>query len=201
MAIRFYDEALLDKIKSWVLDKNVTITGVNETQRLFEYRADVTDDKPISLPLISLRRLNPVTIGNPNKRGLTYDGPRLESSKEFSTQVNAIPISVDYQIDIYTRYLDEGDEYVRNFVFNLINYPKVRVCVPYNDANIEHWSSIHIKPEINDNSDIPERLVSGQFTRFSIGFTIDDAYLFSVPVRRNIEIEQDLEVTLKDDNK
>lgn len=198
MAIRFYDEALLSKIESWVLDKKMTITGVDETRRLFEYRADVTDDNPISLPLITLRRLSPVTILNTNKRGLTYDGPRLKSSDEFSSQVNAIPISIDYQIDIYTRYLDEGDEYVRNFVFNIINYPKVKILIPYNDANVEHWSSIRIKSDIQDNSDIPERLIPGQFTRFSLGITIDDAYLFSVPVRRNIEIEKEIEITLKE---
>lgn len=198
MAIRFYDEAFLDKLKRWVLDSKVTITGVDETQRVFEYKADTDEDKPISLPLITLRRLNPVTILNTQKRGLTYDGPRLASSKEFSTQVNAIPIQIDYQIDIYTRYMDECDEYVRNFVFNIINYPKLSITIPYNGANIEHESNIRIKQEINDNSDIPERLIPGQFTRFSLGIVVDDAWLFSVPVRRNIEIEQDLEVTLKD---
>ena len=198
MAIRFYDEAFLDKLKRWVLDSKVTITGVDETQRVFEYKADTNEDKPISLPLITLRRLNPVTILNTQKRGLTYDGPRLASSKEYSTQVNAIPIQIDYQIDIYTRYMDECDEYVRNFVFNIINYPKLSITIPYNSANIEHESNIRIKQEINDNSDIPERLIPGQFTRFSLGIVVDDAYLFSVPVRRNIEIEQDLEVTLKD---
>lgn len=198
MAIRFYDEALLAKIKGWVLDNKMTITGVDETRRLFEYKADVTDDNPISLPLITLRRLSPVTISNINKRGLTYDGMRLRSSDNFSSQINAIPVSIDYQIDIYTRYLDEGDEYVRNFVFNLINYPKVKILVPYNDANYEHWSSIKLKSDIQDNSDIPERLIPGQFTRFSLGITIDDAYLFSVPIRRNIEIEKEIEITLKE---
>ena len=198
MAVRFYDEAFLKKLKNWVLDDKVKITGVDETQRLFEYTADTTNDKPISLPLIALRRLNPITILNPNKRSLTYDGPRLQSSKELSTQINAVPIEIDYQIDIYTRYMDECDEYVRNFVFNIINYPKLEIVVPYNGADYLQISNIRLKPELNDNSDIPERLVAGQFTRFSIGITVDDAWLFSVPVRRNIEIEQELEVTLKE---
>lgn len=198
MAIRFYDESLLNKIKKWVVDDKVTITGPDETKRLFEYTADVTNDKPISLPLITIRRLSPVTIENANKRSMTYDGMRIVSGEGYSAQINAVPITIDYQIDIYTRYMDECDEYVRNFVFNLINYPKVSVLVPYNESSYEHWANIRLKSDITDNSDIPERLITGQFTRMSLGITVTNAFLFSVPVRRNIEIETDLEVTLKE---
>ena len=56
MAIAYYDDALLEKIKKWVNDPNMTITGTDETRRLFQYEADITDDKPIQLPLIALRR-------------------------------------------------------------------------------------------------------------------------------------------------
>ena len=172
MAIRFYDESLLNKIKKWVVDDKVTITGPDETKRLFEYTADVTNDKPISLPLITIRRLSPVTIENANKRSMTYDGMRIVSGEGYSAQINAVPITIDYQIDIYTRYMDECDEYVRNFVFNLINYPKVSVLVPYNESSYEHWANIRLKSDITDNSDIPERLITGQFTRMSLGITV-----------------------------
>ena len=35
--------------------------------------------------------------------------------------------------------------------------------------------------DVEDNSDIPERLFKTQFTRWTLSVTIDDAYLFSAP--------------------
>ena len=56
MSILLYDEALLCKLKNWVVDPNMTITGPDETRELFQYQADTNNDKPIQLPLIALRR-------------------------------------------------------------------------------------------------------------------------------------------------
>lgn len=53
--------------------------------------------------------------------------------------------------------------------------------------------------EVQDNSDIPERLIAGQFTRFTIGITVDDAYIWSVPIRDNLTLETELHVKLKDE--
>ena len=51
MAIRYYDEALVNKLKNWTSNTDVTITGPDETRRMFEVIADKTKDKPIKLPL------------------------------------------------------------------------------------------------------------------------------------------------------
>ena len=56
MSAILYDIALLNKIKNWVKDTNMTITGPDETRRLFEYMTDVNNDKELYLPLIELRR-------------------------------------------------------------------------------------------------------------------------------------------------
>ena len=51
---------------------------------------------------------------------------------------------------------------------------------------------------VEDTSDIPQRLFSGQFTRWSIRLTIDDAYLFSAPVEKNWSMDTNaLKVNLK----
>ena len=52
MSVSLYDKALLDKLKNWVKDSSIKITGPEETRRLFEYTADRNNDKPITLPLI-----------------------------------------------------------------------------------------------------------------------------------------------------
>jgi hypothetical protein len=98
-------------------------------------------------------------------------------------------MSLNYQLDIYTKGMEEACEYVRNFIFNLVNFPKVAITIPYNGIDLKHNSTIQVNPQVEDNSDIPQRLFPGQFTRFTIRFTLDDAYMFSVVNRENVSIE------------
>ena len=70
----------------------------------------------------------------------------------------------------------------------MVNYPKLKIEIPYNNAKIEHVSNIRLNGVVQDNSDISERLISGQFTRFTIPFNIDDAYLFDYKVKENAKI-------------
>ncbi len=189
MALRFYDEALKNKIANWVKDPNMVITSPNETRRLFEYTLDTNNDNPIKLPLIALRRNPDVRILNTNKRALTFDGATTEANDLKVASLSAIPISLNYQLDIYTRYYEECDDYVRNFIFNFINYPNLHITIPYNGSEIDHDSTVRILEDFSDNSDIPERLIPGQFTRFTLNLSIDDAYLFSVPVRDTVKLE------------
>ena len=102
-------------------------------------------------------------------------------------------------LDIYTKYFAEADEYARNFIFNFINYPKLSIEIPYNNAKVVHDSTVLVESTISDSSDIPERLISGQFTRFTIRLTVDDAWLFSVPFMDNWKIETGL-IEISNDN-
>ena len=199
MAFYYYDQALLEKIQGWVGDNKIKITGPEETRRLFQYRADINKDEAIQLPLITLRRNREVNILSTNKKPLVFDGLTLNATKEKSDQLNGIPIHLSYQIDIYTRYERECDEYVRNFIFNIIKFPKIQIQIPYNDSNIKHDSNIRLEGSVTNNSDISERLVVGQFTRFTIPIYIDDAYLFDYRFRPNYDIEYKVEVKFKDE--
>ena len=57
-----------------------------------------------------------------------------------------------------------------------------------------HESNMTLVSPVEDTSSIPERLVVGQFTRYSIRFTVEDAYLFSVSVKNNLSISGELDV-------
>ena len=111
-------------------------------------------------------------------------------SEKATITLNVVPIELEYQIDIYARYFQEADEYARNFVFNIINYPHLSVEIPYESVDLKHYSNIRISSEVEDNSDIPQRFIPGEFSRFSIRINIDDAYLFDVRVRDNWHICQ-----------
>lgn len=203
MSLALYDKALLNKIQKWVKDDTIKITSPNETRRLFEYIADINDDKPINLPLIALRRDSSVEILNTNKKPLTFDGKTIvysttEGGIPFKGNIlNAIPISLKYQLDIYTRYFEEADEYSRNFIFNFINYPLLTVEIPYNNSNLTANATIKLNSELTDNSDIPERLVPGQFTRMTLQLYIDDAYLWDYRAKDNVLINCETITELK----
>ena len=189
--VNLYDEALLAKLNKWTEKTELHVYGPEETRRMLEVIADNTNDKPIKLPIVCLRRKGGYTILNINKKPLTYDGLVIKGDVEERTAMvlNAIPISIQYQLDIYTRYLKEADAYCRDFIFNIINHPNVQVVVPYNDANFVHNSTIRVSADVEDNSDIPERLIAGQFTRMSLSLDIDDAYLWDTKIRKNIELD------------
>ena len=189
--VNLYDEALLAKLNKWTEKTELHSYGPEETRRMLEVIADNTNDKPIKLPIVCLRRKGGYTILNINKKPLTYDGLAIRGDTQERTAMvlNAIPISIQYQLDIYTRYLKEADAYCRDFIFNIINHPNVQVVVPYNDANFVHNSTIRVSADVEDNSNIPERLITGQFTRMSLSLDIDDAYLWDTKVRKNIELD------------
>ena len=190
MAIRYYDESVLNKIKFWVKDPKMRVLGVDETTRMFQLISDQNNDKPITLPLISLSRSNDIEILSTAKRALTYDGGHLSATNLKSKVLNAIPIKLSYQLDIYTKYFAEADEYLRNFIFNIINYPKIEIEINYNNDKVIHKSNLMLESSVSDNSSIPEKLISGQFTRMTLRFNIDDAYLFSIPFMDNWSISE-----------
>ena len=119
---------------------------------------------------------------------MTFSGIVYKANEEYSIPINAVPIELRYQLDIYTRERAHADEYVRNFIFNFINLPKVKVVIPYMNANIEHLSTVWLDGNVIDNSDISERLFPDQFTRYTLRLVVDDAYLFSLPTKENARI-------------
>lgn len=200
MSLGLYDTALVNKLKKWTANTSAVVTAPEETRRLFEWKADTTNDKPIQLPLIAIRRGRDIGLTSYLKQPRTFDGVYLEANENKIVSLNNIPVNISYQIDIYTRYQQEADEYLRNFIFNIVNYPLLSITVPYNGVNFDHESSIRLTGSAQDNSEIPERLIAGQFTRYTIPIQIDDAYLWSVPVRDNLTLETELEIKLKNED-
>lgn len=188
MSVYLYDEAFIDKLRNWTKDTQIQVFSPDDTKRLYEVIADKNNDKPIELPIICLRRQTNLNITNQGKRPLTFDGMTLAQSQEVAIKLNAIPMTINYQLDIYTRYMKEADEFLRNLTFNIINYPKLTIKIPYNGFDVYHNGFIRMSEEVNNTSDIPERLVNGQFTRYTFNIMIDDAYLWNIKEKGNLSI-------------
>ena len=191
MSVYLYDEAFVEKLRNWTKSTQIQVFSPDDTKRLFEVMADQSNDSPIKLPILCLRRKSGLSVINTGKRPLTFDGIVIDREESKSAQLNAIPIDISYQLDIYTRYFKEADEFLRNLTFNIINYPKLTINIPYNDFNIEHNGFIRMSGDIEDNSNVPERLINGQFTRLTFNINIDDAYLWNVKIKDNLSIIRD----------
>ena len=195
MACRYYDDILVAKLQRWIPDTNsIRVLKPDETKRLFELHADDNKDRALHLPLIALSRSNDITLLSTVKNPKSFDGLKVHYKTEkigdiaintHTAQFNVIPIKLVYQLDIYTKTYEEGDEYLRSFLFKLINNPLLKVTIPYNGLELEHTANIRVLDTVSDTSAISERIFSGQFTRWTIQLEIQDAFLFSVPYRRN----------------
>lgn len=186
MAVRYYDDILIEKIKKWIpTESKLRILKPDESNRFYKLHADDENDQKFKLPLITLSRGKDINLISNIKQSKSFDGLKLYSNEEITVQMNVIPILPTYQLDIYTKTYEEGDEYVRNFLFKLINNPKIVINIPYNDINIKHIANIRVLDTVSDTSDISEHLFPGQFTRWSIQMEIHDAFLFSIPYKNN----------------
>ena len=58
-------------------------------------------------------------------------------------------------------------------------------------------SNSKLETTLSDNSDIKEHLIPDEFTRFSLRFSIEDAYLFSAPITYNTIIDS-VQLDVKD---
>lgn len=185
MAVRYYDDVLAAKLKRWNPASDLRILKPSEVKRLFSLSAEDSKDAHLTLPCIALSRNNDIEIEVNVKTPKSYAGLKLIQNESKTMLLNAIPIHLQYQLDIYTKTAEEGDEYLRQYLFKLINNPVIKIVVPYNGAEIEQIANIRVLSTVSDTSEISERIFSGQFTRWTIQLEILDAFLYDVPYRKN----------------
>jgi hypothetical protein len=184
MAISYYDEAVTQKIKNWLADSSkLRVLSPDESNRLIQLMADDSKDKPMTLPVIAISRNKDIELGSAIKQNKSFDGFILSKDDKTATTVhmNVIPIKTTYQLDIYTKKRIEADEYVRQYLFKLINNPQIIIEIPYNNYIIRHTANLRVLNTISDTSDIPTHIFSGQFYKWTIQLELQDGFLFSIP--------------------
>lgn len=200
MSTYLYDDALTEKIKAWTQKTELEVYGPSETSRMFEVIADKNGDNPIKLPIIQIERDRGFEIINngSTRRPLSYDGITFNIDQRYGDTLNAIPISIAYQINVFTRYAKEADILIRNLIFNVINYPALQIIVPkvviINEdeppKDFIHTARIELaNTTIQDNSNEPTRFIEGNYTKLSFLIQINDAYLWDLREHRTAEVE------------
>jgi hypothetical protein len=206
MAISYYDDAIVEKLKKWIPDTNtLRILGPDDTKKLFETKADDTGDQPVKFPFITLTRNRDLEILSNIKQLKSFDGFKVLNSATKNVVIpdktalfNVIPVKTTYQINIYTKFKYEADEYVRNFLFKLINNPQIIVNIPYNNMELRHTANLRVLETVSDTSDISQRLFPGQFYRWTIQLELQDGFLFNIPYKTNYFVGQ-VDVNLVND--
>lgn len=191
MAVRYYDDALIYKLKRWIPDNsNLRVLRPDESKRLIELIANDKQEAALKLPFIALSRNDDIEMLLNVKNSRSFDGLKILKSVDQTAHLNVIPIKLMYQLDIYTKTVDDGDEYLRNFLFKLINNPLIKIDIPYNGTEVKHLANIRVLNTLSNTSNIQEHLFAGQFNRWTIQLEIQDAFLFSIPYKDNWKIEE-----------
>lgn len=192
MALSYYDEAITAKIKGWLADSSkLRVLSPEETTKLVQLQAEDNQDEPLKLPLLTLSRNKDIEIESAIKQNKSFDGLviRKDDASATTVHLNVIPIKTTYQLDIYTKKRIEADEYVRQYLFKLINNPQIIIDIPYNSNNINctvrHTANLRVLNTVSDTSDISTHIFPGQFYKWTIQLELQDGFIFSIPQKQN----------------
>ena len=188
MAINYYDEAVTQKIKGWLADSSkLRILSPDESNKLIQLNAEDMNDQPLKLPLLAISRNKDLEIESTIKQNKSFDGLVIgkDSTTDTTIHLNVIPVKTTYQLDIYTKKRIEADEYVRQYLFKLINNPQIVIEIPYNNYIVRHTANLRVLNTVSDTSDIPTHIFSGQFYKWTIQLELQDGFLFSIPQKQN----------------
>ena len=104
--------------------------------------------------------------------------------------LNAIPIKLTYYIDVYTRYQKENDLYMRNLIFNFVNYPTFQIRFNYNSIPIEHNGNIILGETVSTDS--PSiKLFADQICKQTLTISIEDAYLWDTRLHSTLGLSEE----------
>lgn len=190
-----YDRSIVEDLRYITKDSKKTINIIPPSE-YFNLVATLRSDD-IKLPLISLVRPSWSLIGSKKPQAMIFDGVIVKDDKEndIVRSIQAIPIIINYQLDIWTDNRLENDMIMRELIWNYTLNPTLEICIPYKDIDYKHTFNIFFNDEIEDNSDIQEHKNLGRLFRQTITFYTDDAYLWKVKDRRHTKFHVDIGIT------
>lgn len=165
-------------------NNKVYVTAVDN---VFDIIGDLSEDR-IDMPIVSLQRLG-WSVADYHPQFMTFSGHIIGQNEENKIiRLQAIPIRVNYQMDIWTKDRITNDAIIRELLFYYTLRPTLLVNIPYS-LDITHNFNIFFDPDIEDNSDIIEHDNRGIFFRQTLGLYTDDAYLWKSSKKDPIIIE------------
>lgn len=174
MSVYLYDNAIVKRIRDVLGNEKIHIIT---PEKVFT-KSNVTKDEPI-FPGVSIYRPS----YNLSTLGKTMSGYRV-GRQEYSDTLNqiistrALPIVINYQIDVFTRYREQNDELTKELLWFFTLYPRHNLTLTYDGYEKTIEFNVFLGDEITDNSDINEFENRGQYYRSTFNLTVDSAQLF-----------------------
>jgi len=168
-----YDTALVNDLRSIFSDGRIFICPPD---RVFATIGRLNEDD-VKMPMISVLRTG-TSLGN-SQHPMRFTGELLSIDPEtnVNVKVQAIPITINWQIDVWSKHREENDNIVRELIFYYMTHPTLLVDIPYG-TNLKHNFNIFFDSNIEDNSDISDHVNRGEYFRQTLSVYSDDAYLW-----------------------
>ena len=192
-----YDNAIVEDLRLITKDSKKTINIIPPSE-YFDLVATLRSDD-IKLPLISLARPSWSLRNDKKPQTMIFEGVMIQNDEEndLVRNLQAIPIIINYQLDVWTNNRLENDMIMRELIWNYTLNRTLGINIRYKDINYKHTFNILSNDEIEDNSDIQEHKNLGRLFRQTITFYTDDAYLWKIKDRRHTKFHVDVGITNK----
>lgn len=195
MSVNLYDNAIVDKLKEITKDSRIFI---NTSDNIFSIIGKEENDN-IEFPLISVSRTGMSIISDRVSYPLMKAGSlaKVNENKEYFTRLQAIPIRINYMIDVWTTTRLDNDNIVRELIFYFFTHPTLQIEIPYT-VNVKHNFNLFINSDIEDNSDISEHKSRGIYYRQTLSLYTDDAYIWKSSRNAPYDIIVNTQFTVND---
>ena len=168
VSVYAYDRAIVEdfraRFKKSVVDSEVNPNvQIGPTNQMFSILGQLDEDNVI-MPFVSIERLDWQL--NLDRQGFqTFIGDRVyerlgPDNKPINVRAQVIPITINYRLSVWSKDRITNDALVRELLFYYHLRPSLMVHVGHG-LNIAHKFNIYFNSGIEDNSDIPERLIKG----------------------------------------
>ena len=168
-----YDTAIVNDLRSIFEDHNIYICP---PELVFKTIGRLNEDD-IKMPMISLLRTGTSIL--PSQHPMRFGGAVSDVDVEENTYetIRAIPIQINYLIDVWTKHREENDNIIRELIFYYMTHPTLQIDIPYG-VDLKHNFNIFFDSNIEDNSDIVDQPNHGEYFRQTLSIYTDDAYLW-----------------------
>lgn len=184
--VYLYDNAIIQDLRRIINDNRVTITPYDNLIRTIAK----SENDIITLPIISIAR-NGWSIRDERPHAMKFTGEfsGLDDNKDV-VNTYAIPIRIDYTMDVFTKTRLDNDNILRELIFYYSTNPTLSITIPYGLTANKNFNII-FGNDIEDNSDIINHKNIGEHFRQTIPFYVDDAYLWKSSISKKTYIDID----------
>lgn len=182
-----YDISLVNDLRARFRQPPITESDINDKvvmaspDQVFRVIGQMDNDQVV-MPFVSLQRLG-WQLNLDRQMSQTFVGDRVvmqnpDNPKEtLEVRAQVIPITINWQMDVWTRDRITNDALVREILWYYHLRPTLNIRVLHG-LNMIHTFNIMFNSEIEDNSDIQNTANRGNLVRSTLSLYSEDCYLW-----------------------